>query len=65
MGGYGGGQGWPVELGHEQAKVESLATACGLVSACVELSRGRGVAWRGVFGDGEIKGGGHAEGETE
>ena len=24
------GQGWPVELGHEQAKLESLATAAGL-----------------------------------
>jgi hypothetical protein len=47
VGRQSGGQGWPVQLGHSQAKLESLATAAGLCRR-----RALTWAWR-VWGDGE------------
>jgi hypothetical protein len=47
VGRQSGGQGWLVQLGHSQAKLESLATAAGLCRR-----RALTWAWR-VWGDGE------------
>jgi hypothetical protein len=46
-GAVSGEQGWPVELGHEQAKLESLATAAGLCRRVSHSSLSHVVAaWR-------------------